>query len=257
MSPNRKPDYCLNVGMTWPGLVALGVTDRLPPIPPGTFDAFVEGAARRAGRLGDHGVSGPEHWVGGFGTGDDHVMMALYALTPEARETYSGQLTALFKEGDAFELLWQFDGDVMLENDRRPVPVAKTHFGYTDGITATPRIVGGPEPVAPDHQEPCEPWLFILSDDADSYHLPEPAGALAQRELRRVQDDGTGCRRLPECSCRRTRTRSDPELLAAKICGRWRNGVPLVLSPDTDSPYWGHDCGTIERLRVCEQRRFR
>jgi deferrochelatase/peroxidase EfeB len=26
------------------------------------------------------------------------------------------------------------------------------------------------------------------------------------------------------------------EKLAAKICGRWRNGVPLVLSPDTDSP---------------------
>jgi deferrochelatase/peroxidase EfeB len=28
----------------------------------------------------------------------------------------------------------------------------------------------------------------------------------------------------------------DPELLAAKICGRWRNGVPLMLSPDTDQP---------------------
>ena len=48
VSPKRKPDYCLNVGITWPGLVALGVTDRLPPIPPGSFDAFVEGA--RSGR---------------------------------------------------------------------------------------------------------------------------------------------------------------------------------------------------------------
>jgi deferrochelatase/peroxidase EfeB len=28
----------------------------------------------------------------------------------------------------------------------------------------------------------------------------------------------------------------DPELLAAKICGRWRNGTPLALSPDTDRP---------------------
>ena len=28
----------------------------------------------------------------------------------------------------------------------------------------------------------------------------------------------------------------DPELLAAKICGRWRNGVPLALSADTDNP---------------------
>lgn len=26
------------------------------------------------------------------------------------------------------------------------------------------------------------------------------------------------------------------ELLAAKMCGRWRNGIPLALSPDTDTP---------------------
>ena len=31
----------------------------------------------------------------------------------------------------------------------------------------------------------------------------------------------------------------DPELLAAKMCGRWRNGVPLALSPETDSPPGG------------------
>src|SRR5438046_8867326 len=31
----------------------------------------------------------------------------------------------------------------------------------------------------------------------------------------------------------------EPELLAAKLCGRWRNGVPLALSPETDSPPGG------------------
>jgi hypothetical protein len=35
------------------------------------------------------------------------------------------------------------------------------------------------------------------------------------------------------------RDKIDPELLAAKICRRWRNGVPLMLSPDTDSPPGG------------------
>jgi hypothetical protein len=35
------------------------------------------------------------------------------------------------------------------------------------------------------------------------------------------------------------RDKIDPELLAAKILGRWRNGVPLALSPDTDSPARG------------------
>jgi hypothetical protein len=33
--------------------------------------------------------------------------------------------------------------------------------------------------------------------------------------------------------------RIDPELLAAKMCGRWRNGVPLALSPETDKPPGG------------------
>ena len=28
--PHHKPDYCLNVGITWPGLVALQVKDRVP-----------------------------------------------------------------------------------------------------------------------------------------------------------------------------------------------------------------------------------
>ncbi len=123
-SPKRKPDYCLNVGITWPGLVALGVHDRLPPIPPGSFDAFVEGAAKRAARVGDHGDSGPEHWVGGFGTGNDHVMMALYALSPESMDTYSRRLTELFEEGDAFEELWHVDGALMTEMvDGKPTPV--------------------------------------------------------------------------------------------------------------------------------------
>ena len=198
-SPKRKPDYCLNVGITWPGLVALGVQDRLPPIPTGSFDAFVEGAAKRAERVGDHGDSGPEHWVGGFGTGNDHVMMALYALSPEAMETYSGRLTAFFQHGNAFEELWHVDGAVMTEMvDGKPVPVPKVHFGYTDGITVTPRIRGGPEPVPPDHQQACEPWLFILSDDADNYPLPKSFRTLAQRQLWGLQNDGAGRCRLRE-----------------------------------------------------------
>jgi deferrochelatase/peroxidase EfeB len=31
----------------------------------------------------------------------------------------------------------------------------------------------------------------------------------------------------------------DPELLAAKMCGRWRDGIPSLLSPETDSPAGG------------------
>ena len=50
---------------------------------------------------------------------------------------------------------------------------AKVHFGYTDGIS-TPTIRGGPEQYHPDHQQPCEPWLFVLREDAENYDVPEP-----------------------------------------------------------------------------------
>ena len=83
-SPRRKPDYCLNVGITWPGLLALELKDRIRGLSFESFGAFVEGAARRAERVGDKGPSGPENWVGGFGTGNDHVLVTLHALSFEA-----------------------------------------------------------------------------------------------------------------------------------------------------------------------------
>ena len=45
-APRRKPDYCLNVGITWPGLVALEITDRVPGLSFKSFGAFVAGAGR-------------------------------------------------------------------------------------------------------------------------------------------------------------------------------------------------------------------
>lgn len=237
--PKHKPDYCLNIGITWPGLVALGVKDRLPIIPSGAFEAFVEGAAKRSAKVGDTGVSGPEHWVGGFGTGNDHAMLALYAMGPDAMETYSGRLTALLKEGNAFEQLWNVDGCIMFEmQDGKPIPVPKVHFGYIDGITITPRIKGGPEPVPPDHQQACEPWLFLLSEDAENYKLPKPFELWCNGSFgvfKMVKQDVVGFENFLQSN----KDRIDPELLAAKLCGRWRNGVPLALSPETDSPLGG------------------
>ena len=119
--------------------------------------------------------------------------------------------------------------------DGKPTPVPKVHFGYTDGLTVTPRIKGGPEPVPPDHQEPCEPWLFVLSDDADNYQLPSPPALWRNGSFgvfKMIEQDVVGFENFLQSN----KDRIDPELLAAKLCGRWRNGVPLALSPDTDSP---------------------
>ena len=151
-------------------------------------------------------------------------------------ESYSGRLIALFEEGKAFELLYQVDGAAMTALvDGEAVPVPKVHFGYTDGLTITPRIRGGPEPVPSDHQEPCEPWLFVLSADADNYQLPSPPALWRNGSFgvfKMMSQDVVGFENFLQSN----KDRIDPELLAAKLLGRWRNGVPLSLSPDTDPP---------------------
>ena len=95
-APRHTPDYCLNVGITWPGLVALEIEERVPTLSFKSFGAFIEGAAQRAALVGATGASSPQNWIGGFGGGDDHVLVTLHALGPDAMTRYSDRLSALF-----------------------------------------------------------------------------------------------------------------------------------------------------------------
>lgn len=251
--PRRKPDYCLNVGITWPGLLALELKERVPNLSFKSFSGFMEGAAKRAELVGDTGSSRPENWIEGFGTGNDHVLVTLHALSPEAQDSYSKRLAGLFTERNAFKQLWSGDGAALLEmQDGKPVPVPKAHFGYTDGITMTPVIRGGPERTLPDPQQPCEPWLFVLLDEAENYYVPDPPqlgrnGSFGVFKI--VRQDVVGFENFLQSN----KDRIDPELLAAKICGRWRNGVPLSLSPEMDSPEGGVNLERINDFEYVEK----
>lgn len=233
--PRCKPDYCLNLGITWPGLLALEVKDRVPNLSFKSFNSFMAGAAARSEFIGDTGASGPKNWVGGFGTGNDHVLITLHAMSPEAMTNYGDRLQKLFSESSAFQELWHGDGMALMEmQDGKPVPTTKVHFGYTDGISMT-TIRGGPERYKSDHQQPCEPWLFVLLDEAENYVLPEPKelgrnGSFTVFKM--IRTDVVGFENFLQSN----KERITPELLAAKMCGRWRNGVPLALSPETDNP---------------------
>src|SRR5216683_895588 len=113
--PRRKPDYCLNLAITWPGLIALEVKDRVPTLSFKSFGAFTAGAAERAKLVGDTGPSDPQNWIGGFGKGSDHVLVTLHAISPEAMTMYSDRLSALFAEGGAFREIWRSDGIALME----------------------------------------------------------------------------------------------------------------------------------------------
>src|SRR5215469_3708805 len=142
--PALGAQYYLQVGITWPGLVALEVKDRVPTLSFKSFPAFVEGAAKRAEMLGEVGRSSPENWITGFGTGNDHVLLTLYARNSQALEASSLRLSALYATGGAFQELWRGDGAALIETvNGIPIPVSKVHFGYVDGITE-PTIERGP-----------------------------------------------------------------------------------------------------------------
>ena len=207
---------------------------------------------RRADLVGDTGASAPQNWVGCIWEGDDHVLVTLHAISPEAMTSYSDRLSALFSEGGGFREIWRTRRDGMdRDADGKPTPSAQVPFGYTDGISMT-TIRGGPEQYPPDHQQPCEPWLFVLQDDAENYFVPEPRelglnGSFAVFKM--IETDVVGFENFLQSN----NDKIDPELLAAKICGRWRNGVPLALSPETDSPPRRHSPRPDEQLRIRER----
>ena len=100
--PRRKPDYCLNIGITWPGLVALEIKERVPTLSFKSFGVFLEGAAQRAELVGDTGASSPHKLGWRFRKGRDHVLVTLHAISPEAMSSYSDRLCSWFAEGNAF-----------------------------------------------------------------------------------------------------------------------------------------------------------
>ena len=78
----------------------------------------------------------------------------------------------------------------------------------------------------------------MLRDEAENYFVPEPRelglnGSFAVFKM--IETDVVGFENFLQSN----KDKIDPELLAAKMCGRWRNGVPLALSPETDSPPGG------------------
>src|SRR5229473_1840720 len=101
-----------------------------------------------------------------------------------------------------------------------------------------PTIRGGPEQYPPDHQQPCEPWLFVLQGEAENYFVPEPCelgrnGSFAIFKM--ISTDVVGFENFLQSN----KDKMDPELLAAKIWERRRNGTALELSAETDSPHGG------------------
>lgn len=222
-----KPAFCTNIGLTHAGLRALG-------LPRASLDSFpeelVQGAAARAPRVGDSGDSAPAHWTGGLARDDVHALVFLFAQSEEILEGASARLRRLFADGPAFSEL--------SSQDARALPDNVAHFGYRDGF-AQPTIDGGLPAVVPDVLPKTPLGEFLLghpSQYADfMYPVPAPADELgANGSFVAYRILAQDCDAFETFLTKAAQTTGlDRELVAAKLCGRWRNGVPLSLSPDT------------------------
>jgi len=232
---HRKPseaayDWCLNVSFTWRGLEALG-------LPRSTLDSFPpefrQGMVARADRLGDVGPSAPANWLGGLGDADNvHLVVTIHGWGPANLIPMTEQVLGL-QGGRAFEQLSTDlpDGEIFPDPDSE-----KVHFGYRDGISQ-PRFEGATDD-GPTPGRPYTPLGAILLGHnaplpAVQWRVPRPADRFGHNgtfnAFRVLRQDVVGFEEFLHASA--TTLGCTPELVAAKLCGRWRNGAPLTLAP--------------------------
>ncbi len=226
-----KPECFLNISFTAAGLAALGVTQAQL----GTFDAaFQRGAASptTASIVGDVGTSQPADWIGGLADGAQvHVVLNVWVDDdPAVIESITARLRAAFA-GCVRELS---------AHDARALPDNEVHFGYRDSI-AQPTVIGAPprKQNVPDDQPPVATGEFLLGypNESGGTYAVQPAELSTNSSyaaFRILEQDVAGFETfLAEYAAK---AGIDAEMLAAKVCGRWRNGNPLELVPETPEP---------------------
>ena len=244
------PPTALHAAFTYAGLAAMEV----PPAILDSFPAeFREGMAARAERLGDRGPSAPSEWEAGLGTGEAHVLVTVHGVDEErleqAREALKGVGAA---------------AAVRIVHEQRAAELeqARDHFGFFDGI-AQPAIAGsGVAPRPGDGQpdgrggwRPVRTGEFLHGYEDEDGLLPEAPAAPFDRNgtfavYRKLQMDVAAFRGF----LRDADFPGGPELLAAKIVGRWRDGTPRLARPTRRRPAAINDFPTPATPTACAAR---
>jgi deferrochelatase/peroxidase EfeB len=252
-----KPDYCLNIGFTYSGLEKLIGADNCNTVYNNSsmevFNSFSVGAVADAPNIGDTCESSPENWWKNGGwipkaepsadNNELHIQITLFTLTPENRKKYYEMLLEMIpetKSGASVVPVYYQDSDpVIVDGDPEYI-----HFGYRDSLSQ-PRIEGviwddpmvkrlmGVSTVDDRPLVPADRFVISCQSAPDYYAHPLLAnGSFAAFRLL-YQDEAKFNAFInsdPETS---------PELMAAKMCGRWRDGTPLVVSPDKEDKSLG------------------
>nr|WP_321250765.1 hypothetical protein [uncultured Ruegeria sp.] len=245
-----RPPFCFNIGITFEGLRALGTpAEHLKTFP----TEFVQGMTKRAIKIGDFGKSAPENWPAPFDKPERiHLIASVHSDTEDHLDQVEAQVAK------AFTILGVRNG--------RNLPEGKVFFGYVDGISQ-PRFrhVTDPDQVGVD--EPMDPLGTALlgyptKQEGVLFRVPSPHelgfnGSF--NAFRVLQQDAAGFEAYLDKAATKLMSHpkrdllADPkklhlivkdpdmhgalrEVVAAQMCGRWRNGTPYELSPNAQFP---------------------
>jgi Dyp-type peroxidase family len=163
----------------------------------------------------------------------------LLRIDAQSQETLDGDLERLSRSADGL-------GAIVNQQRAAFLPSGRNHFGYVEGAGAVAVLGSGvphrrgegvPEPG--DEWRPLRPGEFILGYEDEDNELPDaPAEPLGRNGsfmvYRKFFMDVPRFTNFLRESARLTG--GDEELVAAKLMGRWRDGTPLMASPDRPDP---------------------
>ncbi|MGH3933399.1 MAG: Dyp-type peroxidase [Pseudonocardiaceae bacterium] len=264
------PDPLVNAGFSVRGLQALGVAQALIE----ELDAtYLEGPD--PWQLGDVPGSGSDPaqwWEGQFATEDVHCVVHLYVSSDDTLAAASADIRDLARNAGMTELVPRQDGAVL---EGRSLGGGKLHFGYRDGISY-PDICWDDAAIGPEQLDFRHFILGYSTKACSSAPRPGPAADLVRDStygaFRWIYQDVAAFNEFLRTEGPRLYPHLAPadaeELLAAKLMGRWRDGTPLVLSPDCPDPTMatrndfryqdqdpnGHRCPFSAHIRVVNPR---
>ena len=224
-------EYCLNLSFTHAGLAAVGVDSGTLGNFPEAFRQGPADPARAAQILGDTGVSAPANWeLGGPSNPAAHILLSLNG-TPEIEPWIVKARELAAKHG--LTEVWSKTAVLL--------PGGTVHFGYRDGISQ-PRVEGMPRRKAPDMQPAAKAGEFLLGKNYVNQYGGNFIGDLPSALCDNATYAAFGileqhCDAFEEALDQAaTRYGMHKEMIAAKMMGRWRDGTPLSVSPNTMDP---------------------
>ena len=245
----ERPDDSVNIALTLSGLEVLGLPSAALAEFPTEFTEGMAGAERPR-VLGDTGDCAPETWeFGGPNNGGIDILLMIFGIDDEIVSKRYLELSSQFAQGGLVEVYRQDTGRI---SNYEP-------FGFHDGISQ-PAIAGAPGKQL-SNETPLNAGEFLLGytngyntpgsavlvDEAQdtANQLPAAEDVAGSKDFsrdgtflvfRKLEQDVKGFWDFLHQEARRLGHVDDgdayAEWLGAKFIGRWKDGSPLVQSPD-------------------------